>query len=126
MKPVHIVVLVVMAVFIVALGLNFAGTASIYTDFETARQTGREVHIVGTWVNREQAVYDDTRDLFSFYLQDTLSRMELVKYYDPMPENFHQAEKIVVIGGYKKGEFVADKIIMKCPSKYEPETITGN
>ena len=56
-------------------------------------------------------------------MQDTLNRVELVRYYDPKPTNFEQAEKVVVIGGYEEGAFVAEKIIMKCPSKYEEEEI---
>lgn len=126
MKPAHIVIIVILAVFLVALGVNLSQNASIYTDFATAKASDSQVHIVGQWVQREQSSYDQNKDLFSFYMKDTLQRVELVHYYDPKPINFEQAEKVVVVGGYKQDQFVADKIVMKCPSKYEPTDIAGN
>lgn len=125
MKPSKIIILVVLAIFVVALGINFSETASIYTDFSTAQKSKREVHIVGSWVDREQATYDTEKDIFTFFMQDTLSQVAKVMYYDPKPINFEQAEKVVVIGSYKDDAFVADKIVMKCPSKYEPTDITS-
>lgn len=125
MKTTHIIALVGLAVFVVILGLNLSESASIYTDFQTAKLEEKPVHIVGTWVQREAANYDERQDLFRFYLQDTTAHTELVHYYDPKPINFETAEKVVVIGEYRQQGFVADKIIMKCPSKYEPESITS-
>ncbi len=124
MKTTHIVLLIALAVFAVALGVNFSSQASIYTDFATAKASGDQVHIVGSWVNRDQAEYIQERDLFTFYLQDTLQVVEKVHYFDPKPINFESAEKIVLIGSYKEDGFVADKIVMKCPSKYEDTDIT--
>jgi len=123
MKPAKIVLLAFIALFIVVLGVNFSQSASIYTDFTTAKEKGKKVHIVGEWVNRDQAQYDANQDLFTFYLQDTTQQVELIHYYDPKPNNFEQAEKVVVVGGYEAERFVADKIVMKCPSKYEEEEI---
>ena len=125
MKPGKIILLAVVAIFLVALGLNFSKNASIYTDFSTAKASEKQVHIVGEWVNRESAQYDAQRDLFTFYLQDTTQFTELVHYYDPKPNNFEQAEKVVIVGGYKNEQFIADKIVMKCPSKYEEEGIAA-
>ncbi|GAB4409504.1 MAG: cytochrome c maturation protein CcmE [Bacteroidia bacterium] len=123
MKPLHIAILAGLAIFLVALGINFSQNASIYTDFGTARANGREVHIVGEWVERDLASYDESQDLFRFFLRDTLQQVEEVLYFDPKPINFEQAEKIVVVGAYRDEQFVADRIVMKCPSKYEPEGI---
>ncbi|MEO0474098.1 MAG: cytochrome c maturation protein CcmE [Bacteroidota bacterium] len=125
MKTTNIIVLVFAAVFLVALGINFAGSASIYTDFAYAKESGRQVHVVGKWVNRDQSIYDPTTDVFSFYLQDTLQQVQRVLYNDPKPMNFDQAEKVVIVGAYdqNKADFIADKIVMKCPSKYEETTL---
>ncbi|MEM6633292.1 MAG: cytochrome c maturation protein CcmE [Bacteroidota bacterium] len=123
MKPGNIALLVFIAIFMVVLAVNFSQNASIYTDFRTAKESGRKVHIVGEWVNREASEYDSNRDLFTFYMADTTESVELVHYYDPKPNNFDQAEKVVVVGGYDQDRFIADKIVMKCPSKYEETTI---
>ena len=125
MKTSNIIILAVVAVFLVVLAVNFSANASIYTDFVHAKESGRQVHIVGEWVNREQSSYDPNRDLFTFYLRDTLQQVERVHYYEPKPSNFEQAERVVVIGGYKNDEFIAEQIVMKCPSKYEETDITA-
>ncbi|MDP5171139.1 MAG: cytochrome c maturation protein CcmE [Bacteroidia bacterium] len=125
MKSTHIVILVGLAIFIVALGVNLSKNVSTYADFDMARQSGKQIHISGEWVRRDQGGYDQTQDLFTFYLKDTLQNVELVHFYDPMPMNFDKAEKVVVVGGYQDEGFVADKIITKCPSKYEETDITA-
>ena len=112
-------------VFVVALGINFASDASIYTDFASAEKSGEEVHIVGSWINRDKGGYDAERDIFTFVMQDTLNRVETVIFHDPKPMNLEQAEKVVVIGAYEGEQFVANKIVTKCPSKYEPDDITA-
>ncbi|MEO0895412.1 MAG: cytochrome c maturation protein CcmE [Bacteroidota bacterium] len=123
MKTKQIIILVALAIFVVGIGLAFSGNSSVYTTFDQAKKLDKQVHIVGTWVNRDQSSYDVNQDLFQFYLQDTLNQVQRVKYYDPKPTNFETAEKVVVIGGYKNDSFVADKIIMKCPSKFEATEI---
>ncbi|WNJ17434.1 cytochrome c maturation protein CcmE [Pontibacter sp. G13] len=126
MKISHIVILVGLAVFVVMLGVNFSENKSTYTVFADAKSTGDEVHIVGQWVQRDQTTYDASRDLFTFFLQDTVNQVEQVLYHDPKPINFEQAEKVVVVGSYNdESQFVADRIVMKCPSKYEPDDITA-
>ncbi len=123
MKPGKIILLAFIAIFLMVLAINFSQSASVYTDFGSAKVKGKKVHIVGEWVNRTASQYNSTSDLFTFYLQDTTNQVELVHYYDTKPNNFEQAEKIVVVGGYENDRFIADKIVMKCPSKYEEEEI---
>ena len=126
MKPTHILVLIGLAIFVVALGVNLGKNVSTYASFSSAKSSGKEVHISGEWVRKEESGYQQDKDLFTFFLQDTLKQVELVHFYDPMPMNFDQAEKVVVVGAYREEGFVADKIITKCPSKYEETTITAN
>jgi len=125
MKTSSIVILVVLAIFITALGVNLSSNASTYSDFPAAKASNKTVHVVGSWVNRDQTSYDPSTDMFQFYMQDTTNNVELVYYQDPKPQNFEQAEKVVVVGGYKDENFVAEKIIMKCPSKFEQTDITA-
>ena len=100
MKTRNIILLAVIAIFMVALGVNFSQKASVYTDFATARKTVKKVHIVGEWVMREEAFYIAEQDLFSFYLKDTMNVVQQVIYRDPKPIIFETAEKVEVIGGY--------------------------
>ncbi|MBX7242084.1 MAG: cytochrome c maturation protein CcmE [Bacteroidia bacterium] len=119
MKPRSILLLVIIALFTVVLAVSFSGNSSSYTTFGEAKKSGGTVHIVGSWVNRESANYDASRDIFTFSLQDTTGTVSPVSYHDPKPNDFDKAEKIVVIGKFETPDvFTADKIIMKCPSKY--------
>ena len=44
-----------------------------------------------------------------------------VVYYGVVPGNFDQATSVVAKGIVKEQEFVADKLLVKCPSKYQGE-----
>ncbi|MEM7036407.1 MAG: cytochrome c maturation protein CcmE [Bacteroidota bacterium] len=100
------------------------GGASEYVSFAEAKETGEDVHVVGKWVMQDMANYDNQQDLFSFYMQDSSKNVSLVHYYDPMPVNFKSADKVVVQGKYEGNAFVADRIFMKCPSKYNAGEMT--
>ncbi len=127
MKPTQIIIIVIAAIVLVSLGVNLSASASTYAGFDEAVGSGKKVHVVGQWVQRDQAEYDMDRDLFKFYLKDENNKEMLVYYYDPKPVNFEQAEKIVIVGEYasEKAVFMADEIQMKCPSKYEETDVTA-
>ena len=42
---------------------------------------------------------------------------------EPMPPDFLRSEQVVVVGKYTDDVFVADQILMKCPSKYQEESV---
>lgn len=123
MKTINIGLLVGIAV-VAMLGLVFLATsgaiggASQYMTFAQAKSSPEDVHVVGSWVRREEAHYDSDQDVFDFYLMDTTQQVAPVRYHDPMPVNFATAERVVVQGKYEGDVFVADRIFMKCPSKY--------
>ena len=126
MKKINLILLVGVAIatgvlFTALFVTDLAGEASVYTDFASAKTSGEKVHVVGNWIRQDETVYDSDNDILDFWMQDSLQNISPVRFYDPMPPNFADADKIVVIGGYEHEVFVADKILMKCPSKYEPE-----
>jgi cytochrome c-type biogenesis protein CcmE len=41
-----------------------------------------------------------------------------VTYNGSKPQDFERSEQIVITGKYQGNQFYADKILMKCPSKY--------
>ncbi len=116
MKISRIILLVAAAILMVVFGVSLSENLSTYSTFSMAKESGKTVHIAGEWVDRENAV--ETENLFQFSVKDSLGVVELVHFNDPKPNNFEQAERIVLVGGYDKETFVADKIITKCPSKY--------
>ncbi len=119
MSTKSIIVVVVVALAGVLMMMSFAGNVTEYSTFKSARESQKEVHIVAQW--QKDKPWKNEANKFSFYLKDSLNHSELVVYYDPMPVNFETADKVVVSGKYdpKQDAFVANKILMKCPSKYD-------
>jgi cytochrome c-type biogenesis protein CcmE len=134
MKARYIILLVVIAVA-VAIIFTSTGSASQYVDFAQAGKMAAEgddemVHVVGSLVKDAAGeyigmVYNPGIDPnhFEFILKDTKGREQKVLYFQPKPQDFEKAEQIVIIGHAKAGVFVANKILMKCPSKYEDKEI---
>lgn len=129
MKKGHILGLGIIAIAIVII-MTSIGDASSYEDFNTAlemKQSGddKAIHVVGQLKKDEtgEVVGLNVREdkvSFTFVLVDNNGTEQEVFYNEPVPADFTRSESVVVIGAYKNEEiFVADKILMKCPSKYQ-------
>ena len=118
MKWKTIVGVVVLVGFSTLLFMNFGQQVGAYQNFSEAAESGSSAHVVGTWVSEETARYDAGRNLFVFTMKDEAGNIRQVHYHNPKPANFEDAEKLV-IEGHADGEiFVAENILVKCPSKY--------
>lgn len=135
MKKSHIIAIVVIAVAIGIL-IGTAGDASTYVNFDEAYKmasagNATSIHVVG------ELKKDETGDIagiekspdnlsFTFLLVDDQGKEQKVYYNEPMPPDFKRSEKVVVIGGYQGDIFVAKKILLKCPSKYQEQKLNVN
>lgn len=134
MKKSHILAIVVIAVAI-GIIISTAGDASTYVNFDQAYQmasTGNttQIHVVGQLPkdsNGKVIGLEKSADnlSFSFTLIDDKQKEQKVYYNEPMPPDFTRSEKVVVIGSYQKDLFVAKKILLKCPSKYQEEKLNA-
>lgn len=124
MKRSHIVGIVLIAVAIGVIVSTYADT-STYADFTRARETGDEIHVVGTLVPDKPVHYDPIKDAnyFSFYMQDEEGVESKVVFSGTKPQDFERAEQIVLVGKMDGEEFYASKILMKCPSKYTEDGV---
>jgi cytochrome c-type biogenesis protein CcmE len=134
MKKTHLIALLVIAAA-VAILVSTAGDASTYVNFEQAYQMAsagntNSIHVVGELKKGPDGhivgIETGTDKLsFSFILVDDARREQTVYYNEPMPPDFTRSEKIVVIGGYQGDHFVATKILLKCPSKYQENKLNA-
>ena len=134
MKKSHIIAIVVIAAAI-AIIISTAGDASTYVNFDQAYQmasTGNtnQIHVVGELKkdgNGQIIGIEKGADnvSFSFVLVDDNGKEQKVFYNEPMPPDFTKSEKVVVIGGYQNENFIAQKILLKCPSKYQEQKINA-
>lgn len=96
---------------------------STFADFQQAETSNARVKIVGKLAKDKEIVYDPSvdADSMTFFLTDDKGETRKVKLLKAKPQDFERAESIVLTGSMKQGTFVADEILMKCPSKYKTE-----
>lgn len=132
MKKSHIIGIVVIAVAISVI-VSTAGDASNYVSFNEAKSlytsgADKKIHVVGT-LKKDQSgeiVGIETSPdqmAFKFMMVDENNFSQKVIFAEPMPTDFIRSEQVVVVGSYNGDLFVADKILLKCPSKYQEEEI---
>ena len=135
MKTSHIILIVIIAVAIGVI-ISTTGDASKYVSFKEAKEMAdnendNKVHVVGKLNKSSQGeivgmMYAPQLDpnYFEFQLRDQNNELHKVIYSNPKPQDFERSEQVVVIGSMNKnGVFVCDKILMKCPYKYQETEI---
>lgn len=66
--------------------------------------------------------WDSTKPELVFEITDGKKNIN-VTFYDVKPDNFESGYPVIVEGKFTApGQFQADKVLVKCPSKYEEET----
>lgn len=110
-------------------GLFMIYTASkdmtTYATFEIASEKGSRVKIAGELAKDMELNYDPIKDpnYFSFYLNDPKGNQRKVILTQAKPRDFELSEQVVVTGSMNEDVFVADEVLIKCPSKYKDEEI---
>ncbi len=127
MKRMHLIALVFVVIAIGAV-VSTLYKADTYAGFEEARaHPGREFNIIGRLVGdvpvREQVVNNTL--VLSFTLEDHHGERSEVIYFGPKPQDFEQSDEVVLIGKMEAERFVASSLLLKCPSKYNPEDAPG-
>ncbi|MGC8784698.1 MAG: cytochrome c maturation protein CcmE [Armatimonadota bacterium] len=107
----------------IALGLFLAGRAMIqtivpYVSVAQARQSSGKVQVKGKLVQgsvQMDPIQKETR----FIIEDAKGDRLPVVHPKLAQGNVEQATEIVAIGQMQGDKFVAEKILYKCPSKYQ-------
>ena len=134
MKKTHILAIIVIGIAI-GIIVSTAGDASTYVTFDQAYQlasTGKSssIHVVGELKKDSQGEITGLENSvdnlsFTFILIDENKKEQKVYFNEPMPADFKRSEKLVVIGSYRGDRFIADKILLKCPSKYQEQKLNA-
>jgi cytochrome c-type biogenesis protein CcmE len=131
-KKTHIFGIVIIAAAVMIIIIT-AGDASTYVTFTQAKKMSEDgnntkIHVVGQLkkdINGKISELLPSEDMLSvtFTMIDNEGREQRVYYNEPMPPDLEKSEQVVVIGSYAEEFFIADKILLKCPSKYQEEEI---
>ncbi len=120
MKKIHIVFIVLIAVGIAAIMSTVADSSTYSTFAAAAKSPDTEYHVVGK-LNKDKALEYNPQvnaNLFGFYMKDNEGTELKVVFKGTKPQDFERSEQIVITGKAAGTVFYADKILMKCPSKY--------
>lgn len=120
MKPKLIIGLLAIAGFTSLLMYNFGNSISTYVDFEQAGEM-ESAHVVGTWDDSRDYGFSMADKQFTFHMKDEQGNVRRVVFPKPKPNNFEEADRLVVIGKMQNDVFYANDMLMKCPSKYNSD-----
>ncbi len=125
MKRGHIIAIIMIIIGIVALFSVFGDMARYSTFAESAASPDESVKVVGVLSMDKPVVYDPEVDpnLFSFHMKDQDGLEKQVIMNAAVPQDFNKSEKIVLTGKMVGENFIAEDMLLKCPSKYKDEEI---
>lgn len=121
MKRSHIAIIVLIAVAIGAIMVTI-NDASTYVGFNKANeQPGTKYTVIGYLDKDGPMDYDARAQRFEFTAIDKEGVSKKVLYGQPKPQDFERSEEITMKGYATDSGFVAEEILMKCPSKYNEQ-----
>jgi len=134
MKKSHIFIIIIISVAVTII-ISTSNDASTYVTFDQAYQLAsggskNSIHVVGELKKDAEGHVagikpGEDRVSFSFIMIDENKKEQTVHYNQPMPQDFTRSEKVVVIGSYSGDIFIAEKILLKCPSKYQEQKVNA-
>jgi cytochrome c-type biogenesis protein CcmE len=126
MKAKYVIGGVIIVVFLVWGASAFLKTTIQYVSIDEAERSPRMVQVLGK-IDFSKVNYNTDKKRLEFAVFDaqtvdslTAKRMP-VYFYGVVPGNFDQAKSVVLKGKCDQGVFVADQMLVKCPSKYQGE-----
>ncbi len=119
-KTLIAIAVVIIAAVVGLMSLFTGGGVTPYVGFSEARAAKSNVQVMGEILANESN-YNTEAGSFSFFITDVSGDKMKVVYSGTKPGNFDQATSVVCIGRYKNDTFFADKLLVKCPSKYQNE-----
>lgn len=127
MKPKVIILIALLAVVIAVIVGTYGDVSTTATFSEADAQPNKEFHITGALLKDKPIEYDPVKDpnYFTFYIQDKNGDVRKVISHEPKLQDFELTETVTMIGQSEGEHFRANKVLPKCPSKYEEEQATA-
>jgi cytochrome c-type biogenesis protein CcmE len=121
-KAKYIIGLVIIAAFVIWGLTSFMATTVRYVSIEEVAQSQGTVQVMGK-IDFAGLKYENQNSRLVFDIIDPTDnsgtkRLKII-YAGVVPGNFDQATSVVAKGRYQDGAFMADQLLVKCPSKYQ-------
>ena len=117
---------IIIVLFVVWGGYSFMQTTVQYVSIEKALMSERTVQVMGK-IDFELVNFNADKQRLEFAIYDaeatneTTAKRMPVMYHGVVPGNFEQATSVVLKGKSTDGVFLAEQMLVKCPSKYQGE-----
>lgn len=126
MKRSEIVIIVVAALVLAIVIYTYGVSPNTVTFPEAKELDGKRAHVSGVFDKTKPVEYNEQIDpsLTVFYVTDKSGNTEKVFLHEDTgrPLGLENSESVDIHGSYnEKGEFHADDLLMKCPSKYNTQ-----
>lgn len=128
MKTKHILIIIIIAIGLGVIISTFVKSGT-YSDFnEAIANPGKEFHIIGKLDTTEPISYDtkENANQFSFSMIDNKGIKRRVIYNSNKPQDFEKSGQVVVVGSIQSDTFMANNLLLKCPSKYNNQNKPEN
>ena len=121
MKAKYILIIILVLFFGSVAFYSISDMMTPYVSFNQAIKSGEYVQVIGKLV-KAQPVHH-TEGSFSFHMKNDEGTRLKVVHDGTKPLNFEHAQQVVALGSYDSttGTFIADRLLVKCPSKYTKE-----
>ena len=116
MKKRHLISITIIIAFLVFCFVSLNDSLTPYVSFAEAKNSGN-VQVKGVLASK--IIDTSDRQGIMFKLRDEKGEEAEVIYRGSRIDNMDHSESIVVIGTYQNEKFIAEKILVKCPSKYK-------
>lgn len=122
MKKAYWIAAALAAAFLIVGLTSFKTTLTPYVSFDVAEKTRGTVQVMGQ-LAKDSDRYDSSKQELSFSIVDEHGRSLPVVYRGIKPANFKDALSVVAIGRFDSGALHAEKLLVKCPSKYQGQEV---
>jgi len=116
----------IIVIFVIWGSCAFMSTTIKYVSLEEAAAATQTVQTMGK-IDFDQVNYNVEDERLEFVIYDaeaedkeTAQKLD-VMYYGVVPGNFDQATSVVLKGKAEGESFLAEQMLVKCPSKYQGE-----
>lgn len=120
----HIIGIGLIWLVIIVGAVSFKNSLTPYVTFAQAQKMSGNVQVRGVLAEQPMMMTDGSQGL-KFKLVDERGQEGIIVYKGVRPDGLEQAKSIVAIGKYQGNGFAADKLLVKCPSKYQPMEGSG-
>lgn len=123
----HIIAIVIIALALAGI-LAMISDADTYKSFKQAQELpeGKTTTVIGELYDIDKIVYqpDVNPNLTTFFVKDKEGTVMKVNYFEPKPMDFERSEEVTITGKVVGDEFHAERMLVKCPSKYIDESVS--